>query len=94
VSIHVTPHPIAEWTHVKSRRRFLGTKLRVTRSAIEIALCTAVTRRLRTMGFRDKPTAPRSPIRRECADHIIVLGEAHLRCVLKSSGGEDASITE
>jgi Integrase core domain len=44
----------------------------------------------------DKPTAPASPwqngfverligsIRRECVDHIIVLGEMHLRRVLKS----------
>jgi hypothetical protein len=43
------------------------------------------------MGIRDKPTAPRSPwqnpyverligtIRRECLDHMIVFGEAHLR---------------
>ena len=55
-----------------------------------------VTRRLRAMGIRDKPIAPASPwqngfverligsIRRECADHIIVLGEAHLRRILKS----------
>jgi transposase InsO family protein len=55
-----------------------------------------VTRRLRAMGIRDKPTAPGSPwqngfverligsIRRECADHIIVLGEMHLRRVVKS----------
>jgi len=50
-----------------------------------------VTRRLRAMGIRDKPTAPASPwqngfaerligsIRRECVDHIIVLSEVHLR---------------
>jgi hypothetical protein len=55
-----------------------------------------VTRRLRAMGIRDKPTAPASPwqngvaerligsIRRECVDHIIVLGEMHLLRVLKS----------
>jgi Integrase core domain len=55
-----------------------------------------VTRRLRAMGIRDKPTAPASPwqngfaerligsIRRECLDHVIVLGEAHLRRILKS----------
>ena len=55
-----------------------------------------VTRRLRAMGIRDQPTAPASPwqngfvewligsIRRECVDHIIVLGEAHLRRILKS----------
>ena len=55
-----------------------------------------VTRRLRAMGIRDKPTAPASPwqngfaerligsIRRECLDHIIVLGEAHLRRILRA----------
>jgi transposase InsO family protein len=55
-----------------------------------------VTRRLRATGIRDKPTAPASPwqngfaerpigsIRRECVDHIIILGEMHLRRVLKS----------
>jgi Integrase core domain len=48
------------------------------------------------MAIRDKPAAPASPwqnglverligsIRRECVDHIIVLGEMHLRRVLKS----------
>jgi hypothetical protein len=57
---------------------------------------SVVTRRLRSMGIRDKPTAPASPwqngfaerligsIRRERADHIIVLGEMHSRRVLKS----------
>ena len=38
-------------------------------------------------GIRDKPTAPErliGSIRRECVDHIIVLGEMHLRRVLKS----------
>jgi hypothetical protein len=53
-----------------------------------------VARRLRAMGIRDKPTAPPwqngfverliGSIRRECVDHIIVLGEAHLRRILKS----------
>jgi hypothetical protein len=57
---------------------------------------TVVTRRLRAMGIRDKPTAPASPwqngfaerligsILRECMDHVIVLGEAHLRRIPKS----------
>src|ERR1700687_3533681 len=55
-----------------------------------------VTRRLRAMGIRDKPIAAASPwqngfaerligsIRRECLDHIIVSGEAHLRRILIS----------
>jgi hypothetical protein len=57
---------------------------------------SVVTRRLRTMGIRDKPTAPTSPrqngvterligsIRRKCVDDIIVLGEVHLRQILQS----------
>ncbi|MEA2981869.1 MAG: hypothetical protein QOF09_3692 [Alphaproteobacteria bacterium] len=56
---------------------------------------TVVTRRMRAMGIRDKPTAPASPwqngfaerligsIRRECVDHFIVLGEAHMRRILR-----------
>jgi Integrase core domain len=60
------------------------------------ARSSVVTRRLRAMGIRDRPTAPASPwqngfverligsIRRECVDHIIVLGEMHLRRALKS----------
>jgi hypothetical protein len=46
------------------------------------------------MGIRDKPIAPGSPwqngfaerligsIRRECVDHVIIFGEAHLRQIL------------
>jgi hypothetical protein len=53
-------------------------------------------RRLRAMGIRDRPTAPRSPwqnghserligsIRRDCLDHVVVFGELHLRHVLRS----------
>ncbi len=51
-------------------------------------------RRLRAMGIRDGPIAPRSPwqngycerrigpIRRECLDHVIIYDESHLRHLL------------
>jgi transposase InsO family protein len=59
----------------------------------------AVTRRLAAMGIRDHPTAPRSrwqnghaerpigSIRRECLNHIVVFGEAHLRRILAAYAG-------
>jgi transposase InsO family protein len=56
---------------------------------------SVVIQRMRAMGIRDKPIAPRSPwqngfaerligsIRRECLDHIIVFGQAHLQRILR-----------
>jgi len=53
-----------------------------------------VKRRLRAMGIRDRPIAPHSPwqnghverligsIRRECLDHLVVIGARQLRRVL------------
>jgi transposase InsO family protein len=97
VWINVTTNPTAEWVArqlteafpwdmaprymIRDRDRIYG---------------TVVTRRLRAMGIRDRPTARASPwqngfaerligsIRRECVDHFIVLGEAHLRRILRS----------
>jgi transposase InsO family protein len=97
VWINVTAHPTAEWIAQQITEAFPWKEapryLIPDRDAIYGA---AVTRRLRAMGIRDKPIAPGSPwqnafaerligsIRRECVDHVVVLGEAHLRRMLQS----------
>ena len=97
VWIHITTNPTAEWIARQITEAFPwneGPRYLVRdRDRIYGAV---VTRRLRAMGIRDKPTAPASPwqngfaerligsIRRECLDHIIVLGEEHLRRILKN----------
>src|ERR1700746_3818947 len=95
VWINVTSHPTAEWIARQITEAFPWHEspryLIRDRDKIYGA---AVTRRLRAMGIRDKPIAPGSPwqnayverligtIRRECLDHMIVFGEAHLRQIL------------
>jgi transposase InsO family protein len=97
VWVNVTTNPTAEWIArqiteafpwddaprylIRDRDRIYG---------------TVVTRRLGAMGIRDKPIAPGSPwqngfaerligsMRRECVDHFVVLGEAHLRRILRA----------
>jgi transposase InsO family protein len=97
VWINVTTNPTAEWIARQITEAFpwddAPKYLIRDRDRIYGAV---VTRRLRAMGIRDKPTAPAAPwqngfaerligsIRRECLDHIIVLGEANLRRILKS----------
>jgi transposase InsO family protein len=97
VWINVTANPTAEWVARQITEAFPwdGAPGYLIRDRDRI-YGTVVTRRLRAMGIRDKPIAPASPwqngfverligsIRRECVDHIIVLGEAHLRRILKS----------
>ena len=97
VWINVTAYPTAQWIVQQITEAFPWNEspryLIRDRDAIYRA---AVTRRLRAMGIRDKPIAPGSPwqnsfaermigtIRRECVDHVVALGERHLRQVLKS----------
>jgi transposase InsO family protein len=97
VWLNVTAHPTAEWIAQQITEVFpwnvVPRYMIRDRDAIYGA---AVTRRLRAMGIRDKPIAPGSPwqncfaerligsIRRECTDHVVALGEQHLRQVLKS----------
>jgi transposase InsO family protein len=97
VWIGVTTHPTAEWVARQITEAFPWNDApRYMIRDRDRIYGTVVTRRLRAMGIRDKPIAPASPwqngfaerligsIRRECVDHIIVLGEAHLRRILKS----------
>jgi hypothetical protein len=95
VWINVTTNPTAEWIARQITEAFPWNE--APRYLIRDRDCVygaAVTRRLRAMGIRDKPIASGSPwqngfaerligsIRRECVDHVIVLGEAHLRRIL------------
>ena len=95
--INVTPNPTAEWVARQITEAFPWNEApRYMIRDRDRIYGPVVTRRLRAMGIRDKPIAPASPwqngfaerligsIRRECLDHIIVLGEAHLRRILKS----------
>jgi len=97
VWINVTTHPTAEWIARQITEAFPWNEaphyLIRDRDRIYGSM---VTRRLRAMGIRDKPIAPASPwqnsfaerligsIRRECVDHIVVLGEVHLRRILQT----------
>src|SRR5437764_11020827 len=95
VWINVTTHPTADWIARQITEAFPWAE--APRYVIRDRDCVygaAVTYRLRTMGIRATPIAPGSPwqngfaerliglIRRECVDHLVVLGEAHLRRIL------------
>jgi transposase InsO family protein len=85
VWISVTAHPTAEWIARQLTEAFPWNEAPhyLIRDQDHI-YGTVVTRRLRTMGIRDKPIAPASPwqngfaerligsIRRECLDHFVV----------------------
>jgi transposase InsO family protein len=88
VWINVTSHPTADWIARQITEAFPWNEAPryLIRDRDQVYGAT-VRHRLRAMGIRDRPIAPGSPWqngRRECVDHIVVLGEAHLRRVLKS----------
>jgi transposase InsO family protein len=95
VWINVTTSPTAEWIARQITKAFPwdDAPQYLIRDRDRI-YGTVVTRRLGAMGIRDKPIEPGSPrqngfaerligsIRRECVDHFVVFGEAHLRQIL------------
>ena len=94
---NVTANPTAEWIARQITQAFPWDETpRYLIRDRDRVYGAAVTRRLRAMGIRDKPIAPGSPwqngfaerligsIRRECADHVVALGEGHLRRILQS----------
>jgi transposase InsO family protein len=93
----VTANPTAEWV-ARQLTEACGWEAApdyIVRDR-DCAYGEAYVRRLRAMGIRDRPISPRSPwqnayverligsIRREVLDHVVVLGERHLRQVLSS----------
>src|SRR4029077_20612678 len=93
----VTGNPTAEWIARQLTEACVWETVRdyIVRDR-DCVYGEACVRRLRAMGIRDRPTAPRSPwqnayaerligsIRREVLDHVVVLGERHLRHLLRS----------
>ena len=99
VWINVTSHTTAEWIARQLTEAFPwneAPRYLIRDRDRDRIYGAVVKRRLRGMGIRDKPTAPASPwqngcaerligsIRRECVDHFVVLGEAHLRRILQT----------
>src|ERR1700726_1920112 len=97
LSFGVTSHPTAAWIARQITDAFPWTEApRCLIRDRDAVYGQVVTRRLKSMGIRDRPTAPRSPwqngyverligsIRRECLDHLVVFGEVHLRRIVSA----------
>jgi transposase InsO family protein len=96
VSIAITSHPTAEWIARQITDAFPWQEaphyLLRDRDGVYGGV---VRQRLAAMGIRDRPIAARSPwqngiverligsMRGECLDHIVILGERHLRKILR-----------
>jgi hypothetical protein len=95
--VNVTAHPTAEWIarQVTEAFRWATAPRHLIRDR-DGAFGNAFFKRLDAMGIRDHPIAPRSPwqncyverligsIRRDCLDHVVVMGESQLRRILRN----------
>ena len=92
---NVTGHPSAEWTGFQIVQAFpWDTAPRYLLRDRDSIYGEAFRRRVRQMGVREVRISPESPwqnpfverligsLRRECLDHVIILGEDHLRRIL------------
>jgi transposase InsO family protein len=97
VRIAVTTNPTAEWIARQVTEAFPWDEApRHLLRDRDGAFGPAYIRRIHAMGIRDHPVAARSPwqngyverligsTRRECLDHLVVFGEAHLCRILKT----------
>jgi transposase InsO family protein len=95
IHFDVTPNPTQAWLSRQMTEAFpWDTAPRYLIRDRDTSYGPVFVQRLRTMGIRDRPIAFRSAwqnayverligsIRRECLDHMIVFGEAHLRRIL------------
>jgi transposase InsO family protein len=91
----VTRNPSAEWLAQQIAEAFpWNTAPTYLVRDNDRAYGQACQRRIRAMGIRDRPISPRSPwqnpyaerligsLRRECLDHVLIVGERHLRRIL------------
>ena len=90
-----TRHPTAEWLAREMTEAFpwASTPAYLIRDN-DRAYGRVFTTRVTAMGIRDRPISPGAPwqngiaksligtLRRECLDHVVIFGEAHLRRVL------------
>src|SRR5450830_1651066 len=95
----VTRHPTAEWLARQITEAFpwASAPAYLVRDN-DCAYGHVFRSRVRAMGIRDRPISPGSPwqkgyaerlivtLRRECLDHMLIFGEAHLRQILTSFG--------
>lgn len=90
-----TDHPTALWLAQQIREAFpWDTAPKFLIRDNDEKYGDAFKRTVRAFGIRDRPTSPHSPwqngyvervigtIRRECLDHVLILGESHLSKVL------------